>query len=73
MNRTLATILIIAIGIYCLPTLLAILATVFAVIMGVIGAIIGIGVSLAVTVLPLLILGYLVWWLVRDKRQPHSS
>lgn len=69
MNRTLVIILLVAVGIYCLPTLLAAIATIFAIVIGVFGAILGVGISLVVTLLPVIIVGYLIWWLVRDNRR----
>ncbi|MBZ9611315.1 hypothetical protein [Rheinheimera maricola] len=72
MNRTIAVILLVIVGIYCLPSLLAIIGTVFGILMGVVGALLGIGISLAVTVLPLLIFAYLIWWLVRDNRRSRQ-
>ncbi|MBU1308784.1 MAG: hypothetical protein KKE30_04525 [Gammaproteobacteria bacterium] len=72
MNRTIVIILLVAVGIYCLPSLLALAATIFAIIIGIFGAIIGIGISLAVTLLPLIIFGYLLWWLVRDNRRSRQ-
>lgn len=73
MNRTLATILLIAVGIYCLPGLIALAATVFAIVLGVAGAVIGVVISLVVTLLPLIIVGYLIWWLLRDNRHRRQS
>ena len=72
MTRTLAIVLLIIVGIYCLPSVLAILATVFAVAVGIFGAILGVAVSLAVTLLPIIIVGYLIWWLVRDNRRSRQ-
>lgn len=72
MTRTLAIVLLIIVGIYCLPSVLAILATVFAVAVGIFGAILGVAVSLAVTLLPIIIFGYLIWWLVRDNRRSRQ-
>lgn len=69
MNRTLVIILLVAVGIYCLPTLLAAITTIFAIVIGVFGAILGVGISLVVTLLPVIIVGYLIWWLVRDNRR----
>lgn len=69
MNRTLVIILLVAVGIYCLPTLLAAIATIFAIVIGVFGAILGVGISLVVTLLPVIIVGYLIWWLVCDNRR----
>ena len=72
MNRTLVIVLLVAVGIYCLPTVFAIIATVFALAIGLMGAILGIGISILVTVLPLLLVGYLVWWLLRDNRKQQN-
>lgn len=69
MNRTLVIILLVVVGIYCLPSLLALAATIFAIVIGVFGAILGVGISLVVTLLPVIIVGYLIWWLVRDNRR----
>ena len=69
MNRSLVIILLVVVGIYYLPTLLAAIATVFAIVIGVFGAILGVGISLVVTLLPVIIVGYLIWWLVRDNRR----
>jgi hypothetical protein len=69
MNRTLVIILLVVVGIYCLPTLLAVAAAIFAIVIGVFGAILGVGISLVVTLLPVIIVGYLIWWLVRDNRR----
>lgn len=72
MTRTLAIVLLIIVGIYCLPSVLAILATVFAVAVGIFGAILGVAVSLIVTLLPIIIVGYLIWWLLRDNRRSRQ-
>uniref|UniRef100_A0A486XNQ1 Uncharacterized protein n=1 Tax=Rheinheimera sp. BAL341 TaxID=1708203 RepID=A0A486XNQ1_9GAMM len=72
MNRTLVIILLVIVGIYCLPSLLAIVGTAFGIVMGIFGALLGIGISLAVTVLPVLIVVYLIWWLVRDNRRSRQ-
>lgn len=72
MNRTIVIILLVAVGIYCLPSLIAITATIFGLLIGLVGAVIGIGVTLLFTVLPLVILGYLVWWLVRDNKRSRQ-
>lgn len=69
MSRTIVIILLVAIGIYCLPGILALAATLFAIIVGIAGAVIGVGISLVVTLLPLIIMAYLIWWLVRDNRR----
>jgi phage shock protein PspC (stress-responsive transcriptional regulator) len=72
MNRTIAIILLVAVGIYCLPTLLGIVASAFGIAVGVAGAIFGVGISLLFTVLPYLILAYVIWWLVREKRSNQA-
>jgi hypothetical protein len=72
MNRTLVIILLVIVGIYCLPSLLALVGTVFGIVMGIFGALLGIAISLAVTVLPVLIVAYLIWWLVRDNRRSRQ-
>jgi hypothetical protein len=72
MTRTIAIVLLIIVGIYCLPTLLAILAAAFGIAMGIFGAILGVAISLAVTVLPVIIVGYLIWWLIRDNRRSRQ-
>lgn len=72
MNRTLVIILLVIVGIYCLPTLLAAVATIFAIVIGIFGAILSVGISLVVTLLPVIIVGYLIWWLVRDNRRNHQ-
>lgn len=69
MNRTLVIVLLVAIGIYCLPTLLAIAATIFGLALGLVGAVIGIGISVLVTLAPLVLIAYLVWWIVRDNKR----
>ena len=46
MTRTLAIVLLIIVGIYCLPSVLAILATVFAVAVGIFHRLIGLGIDL---------------------------
>ena len=69
MSRTIVIILLVAIGIYCLPGILALAATLFAIIVGIAGAIIGVGISLVVTLLPFIIMAFLIWWLVRDNRR----
>lgn len=72
MNRTLVIILLVAVGIYCLPSLIAIAATILGLLIGLVGAVIGIGLTLLFTVLPLVILGYLIWWLVRDNKRSRQ-
>lgn len=69
MNRTLAIILLVALGIYCLPTLFAIVATIFVLAIGLLGAIIGISITFLVTLAPIVLVAYLVWWLVRDNKR----
>lgn len=73
MNRTLAIILVVALGIYCFPTLIGVVATAFGVAVGVAGTLFGIGVSLLFSVLPYVILAYLIWWLIRDNRHSRHS
>jgi len=72
MNRKIAIILLIVVGIYCLPTLQAAFATVLGVVAAVAGTILGVGLSLIASVLPLLIVAYLIWWLVRDNRNSRQ-
>lgn len=72
MNRTLVIILLVAVGIYCLPSLLVIIATLFALAIGLLGAIIGIGITFLVTLAPILLIAYLVWWLVRDNKRSRQ-
>jgi len=72
MNRTLVIILLVAVGIYCLPTILAIIAGMFALAIGLVGAILGVGITLLVTLGPILLVGYLIWWLVRDNRRQRQ-
>lgn len=69
MNRTIAIILLVILGIYCLPTLLAIVAGIFGLAVGLMGAILGISITFLVTLAPVLIVGYLVWWLISDNRK----
>lgn len=69
MNRTVVIILLVILGIYCLPTILAIIAGIFALAIGLVGAILGIGITFLVTLAPILIVAYLIWWLVRDNRR----
>jgi len=73
MNRTIALILVIALGLYCFPTLIGVVATAFGVAIGIAGTLFGVGVSLMFSVLPYIILAYLVWWLVRDNRRSHHG
>lgn len=73
MNRTIAIILVVALGIYCFPTLVGIVATAFGMAIGIADTLFGVGISLLFSVLPYLILGYLVWWLVRDNRRSRHS
>lgn len=69
MNRTVVIILLVILGIYCLPTILAIIAGIFALAVGLVGAILGIGITFLVTLAPILIVAYLIWWLVRDNKR----
>lgn len=73
MNRTIALILVIALGLYCFPTLIGVVATAFGVAIGIAGTLFGVGVSLMFSVLPYIILAYLVWWLVSDNRRSHHG
>jgi phage shock protein PspC (stress-responsive transcriptional regulator) len=72
MNRTIAIILLVAVGIYCFPTLLGIIASAFGIAVGMAGAIFGVGISLLFTLLPYVILAYVIWWLVHDKRSSKA-
>ncbi|SNY54654.1 hypothetical protein SAMN06297280_2701 [Arsukibacterium tuosuense] len=72
MNKTIVIIIAVALGIYCLPTILAIIGSVFAVLIGLVAAVFAIGLTAFVTLAPLLIFVWLVWWLVRDKRKPQQ-
>lgn len=73
MNRTIVIILLVALGIYCFPTLIGLVATAFGIAVGVAATLFGIGISLLFSILPYLVLGYLVWWLVRDNRSRRHS
>lgn len=73
MNRTIAIILVIALGLYCFPTLIGVVATAFGVAVGIAGTLFGVGVSLVFSVLPYIILAYLIWWLVRDNRRSRHN
>jgi len=68
MNRTIAIILLIAVGIYCFPAILAAVAGAFGIAVGLAATLLGVGLSVLFTVLPYLILAYVIWWLIRDNR-----
>lgn len=72
MNRTLVIVLLVIVGIYCLPTILAIIAGIFALAVGLVGAILGIAITFLVTLAPVLLVGYLIWWLVRDNKRSRQ-
>ncbi len=72
MNRTLVIVLLVIVGIYCLPTVLAIIAGIFALAVGLVGAILGIAITFLVTLAPVLLVGYLIWWLVRDNKRSRQ-
>ena len=73
MNKTIVAILVVALGIYCFPALIGMVAAAFGIAVGVLATLFSIGVSLLFTVLPYIILGYLIWWLVRDNRRSRHS
>ena len=68
MNRTIAIILLIAVGIYCFPTILGAVAAAFGIAVGLAATLLGVGLSVFFTVLPYLLLAYVIWWLIRDNR-----
>lgn len=68
MNRTIAIILLIAVGIYCFPAILGAVAGAFGIAVGLAATLLGVGLSVLFTVLPYLILAYVIWWLIRDNR-----
>ncbi|WP_423187390.1 hypothetical protein ACO1PK_04040 [Alishewanella sp. d11] len=72
MNRTLVIVLLVIVGIYCLPTIFAIIAGIFALAVGLVGAILGIAITFLVTLAPVLLVGYLIWWLVRDNKRSRQ-
>jgi hypothetical protein len=72
MNKTVIIILAVVLGIYCLPTILAIIGSVFGILLGLVAAVLGIGITAIFTLLPLLLFGWLVWWLVRDNRKQRQ-
>jgi hypothetical protein len=72
MNRTIAIILLIALGLYCFPVIFGVVAGAFAIVIGIAAAVFAAGLSLLFTLLPYIILAYLIWWLLRDNRQ-HSK
>ena len=68
MNRTIAIILLIAVGIYCFPAILGAVAAAFGIAVGLAATLLGVGLSVLFTVLPYLLLAYVIWWLIRDNR-----
>lgn len=68
MNRTIAIILLIAVGIYCFPGILGAIAGAFGIAVGLAATLLGVGLSVLFTVLPYLLLAYVIWWLIRDNR-----
>ncbi|WP_019677078.1 hypothetical protein [Arsukibacterium perlucidum] len=72
MNKTIVIILAVALGIYCLPTILAIVGSVFAILIGLVAAVFAIGITAVVTLAPLLLFVWLIWWLVRDNRKQQQ-
>lgn len=68
MNRTIAIILLIAVGIYCFPAILGAVAGAFGIAVGLAATLLGVGLSVLFTVLPYLILAYVIWLLIRDNR-----
>lgn len=72
MNKTIVIILAVALGIYCLPTILAIIGSVFAILIGLVAALFAIGITAVVTLAPLLLFVWLIWWLVRDNRKQQQ-
>lgn len=72
MNKTIVIILAVLLGIYCLPTILAIIGSAFAILLGLVAAVLAIGITAIVTLAPLLLFVWLVWWLVRDNRKQNQ-
>lgn len=72
MNRTIVIILLVAVGIYCLPTLLALVGGGIGIIAGIAATLFGVAISLIFNILPYIILAYLIWWLVRDNCGKHQ-
>jgi hypothetical protein len=72
MNKTVIIIIAVALGIYCLPTILAIIGSVFGLMLGLIAAVFAIGITAIVTLAPLLLFVWLVWWLLRDNRKTQQ-
>lgn len=72
MNKTIVIILVVLLGIYCLPTILAIAGSVFAILIGLVAAVFAIGITAVVTLAPLLLFVWLVWWLVSDNRKQRQ-
>lgn len=72
MNKTVIIIIAVALGIYSLPTILAIMGSVFGLMLGLIAAVFAIGITAIVTLAPLLLFVWLVWWLLRDNRKTQQ-
>ncbi|KKO48366.1 hypothetical protein VT06_11740 [Arsukibacterium sp. MJ3] len=72
MNNTVIIILAVLLGIYCLPTILAIIGSVFGILLGLVAAVLALGITAVFTLAPLLLFGWLVWWLVRDNRKQRQ-
>jgi hypothetical protein len=69
MKNTIVIILAVILGIYCLPTILAIIGSVFGILLGLVTAVLALGITAIFTLAPLLLFVWLVWWLVRDNRK----
>lgn len=72
MNKTIVIILLVLLGLYCLPTLLAIVGAMFGIIVGLIAAVFAIGLTFLVTLGPVLLFIALLWWLIRDTRRQRQ-
>lgn len=71
MSRTIAIVLVVILGLYCFPTIIGVVAGAFGMLVGLAASVFGAGLGMAFTLLPYLILGYLIWWLIRDNRRQH--
>ena len=71
MSRTIAIVLVVILGLYCFPTIVGIVAGALGMLVGLAASVFGAGLGMAFTLLPYLILGYLIWWLIRDNRRQH--
>ena len=71
MSRTIAIVLVVILGLYCFPTIVGIVAGALGMLVGLAASVFGAGLGMAFTLLPYLILGYLIWWLIRDHRRQH--